>query len=127
MQMSLLPCKGQKLLLFFTGFHQRKFNTKQTNKRSPFLFPPSNIFITKVMIAQCGLLVRFHYAFLPQFFHVHLLFPMCSQPTELSGVEYMQFSFSYKLAEVTFVSSLFQKPRLQLSRSFFLSRFETLS
>lgn len=87
MQMSLLPCKGQKLLLFFMGFHQREnLTTNKQTKKSPFSFPPSNIFVTKVMIAQYGLLVRFYYAFLPQVFHVHLLFPICSHiGTELSN------------------------------------------
>lgn len=112
---------------FSWGFtRDREFNIKQTNK-SPLSLPLSNVFVTKVMIAQYGLLDRFHYAFLPLFFHAHLPFPICSLPTELSRVERMQFSCSYKLTKVTRVSSPFKKPRLLLSRSFFLPRFEPVS
>lgn len=52
---------------FLWGFSRdTEFNIKQT--KSPFSFPSSNIFVTKVMTAQYGF-SEFHCAFVPLFFH----------------------------------------------------------
>lgn len=109
---------------FLLGFSRdTEFNIKQTNK-SPLSFPPSNIFITKIMTVQCGF-PEFHCAFMPLFFHTHWLFPSCSPSTQLSRMEHGQFFSSHNMMKVTHVSVPSKKPNLLLFRSVFLPSFVT--
>lgn len=124
--MSLLLCCREHNWVSFLWVFSRdtEFNIKQTNK-SPFSFPPSTIFVTKVMTAQCGF-PGFHCAFVPLFFHTHWQFPSCSHWAQLSRMEHGQFFSFHNVTKVTHVSIPFKKPNLPLSRSLFLPRFGTV-